>query len=468
MDKYRKLLKNSAVFFIANFGSKVLSFLLVRFYTDLLSTTEYGVLDIINTTVSLAVPIVTLCITEAVLRFSIDEIENRKKIFSLGIEIVILGNLLFVVSVPLFLSLEVFRTNVFMIYLLTLTNSLFVVSAHFSRGIGKSKIFAVSGFSHTLIQIGLNILFLAVFSWGIKGYLWASVLANVFSTIIVIVGGHLTVYIGASFDKKYLRGMLLYSIPLIPNTLFWWIMQSADRYVITFVLNSSDNGIYAAANKIPTIIITLSNIFTQAWQLSSVDEAKSKDKSRFYSNIFQTLSLVVICSASLILLILPYFYKVYVNASYYEGWTCVPYLLLAMSFSCFASFLGTNYVAMKKTKGVFLTTVIGATVNLLLNFLLTPVLGIKGTALATAVSFFITWIIRAIDTRKFVKINYDLRVVVLPLIIFTAQTVTISLGYYNLFIQAALFLCIILLFSNQIISLLNKLLGIVSNRRIKK
>ena len=314
----------------------------------------------------------------------------------------------------------------------------------------------------------MNILFLAVFSWGINGYLWASVLANVFSTLIVLVYGRLIEYIGFSFDKHYLRSMLKYSIPLIPNTLFWWIMQSADRYVITFVLTSSDNGIYAAANKIPTIIIALSNIFIQAWQLSSVDEAKSRDKSEFYSNIFQTLSMVVVCSASFIMLILPYVYKVYVNAAYYDGWTCVPYLLIAMVFSCYSSFLGTNYVAMKKTKGVFLTTVIGAVVNILLNFVLTPIMGIKGTALATAASFFITWVVRAIDTRKFVTLNYSFSTVIIPLVLILVQTIIISIGMYNLVTQAVFFVCLVLLFSKQIVQMIVKSFRIILDKRRRK
>ena len=50
MNKYNKLLKNSGIFFIANFGSKVLTFLLVRFYTEVLTTSEYGTIDLLNTT----------------------------------------------------------------------------------------------------------------------------------------------------------------------------------------------------------------------------------------------------------------------------------------------------------------------------------------------------------------------------------------------------------------------------------
>ena len=267
MSKYSKLIKNTGVFFIANFGSKILAFLLVRFYTEFLSTQEYGIIDLLTTTSSLAFPIVTLCVTEAVLRFSIDDKDNRGKILTNGLLVAFIGNFVFVFSAPLFVRLDAFADNVWWIYLLTLSNSLYTISAHFSRGIGQSKLFAMSGVVHTILQLGLNILFLAAFSWGIKGYLVASVLANVVTTFFVLIFGKLHIYIIRNIDKKYLKTMLIYAMPLIPNSIFWWMMQSANRYIILYLLSSADNGLYAVANKIPTLITTFSGIFFQAWQI---------------------------------------------------------------------------------------------------------------------------------------------------------------------------------------------------------
>ena len=214
MGKYNKLAKNTGVFFIANFGSKVLTFLLVRFYTELLSPTEYGIIDLLNTTASLAFPLVTLCITEAVLRFSIDDIDNRGKILTNGVFVAVIGNLAFVLTAPIFLHIDNFADNVVWLYLLTLTNSLFTVFAHFSRGIGKSKLFAASGLVHTALQIGLNILFLLFFRWGITGYFIAAVLANVLSGVFVFTVGHLFSYI--IFISPFLvLKLVIYSATLI-------------------------------------------------------------------------------------------------------------------------------------------------------------------------------------------------------------------------------------------------------------
>ncbi len=447
MNKYSKLAQNTTIFFIANFGSKVLSFLFVRFYTELLTTVEYGIIDLLHTTANLATPIITLCITEAVLRFSIDDEQNRGKILTNGMLVAMLGNALFVFTAPLFMRVETFSENVVWIYLLTFTNCVYTIVAHFSRGIGKSKLFAFSGILHTFLQILLNIVLLVGFSLGIKGYLIASVLSNTLTAIVVIVLGKLHTYIIKNIDRKYLKQMIIYSLPLIPNSIFWWIMQSANRYIITFFLSASFNGLYAVANKIPTLITTLSSIFFQAWQISAVEDAKSDDRSSFYTTVFNGLSTMLIVATSAILLVLQPLYKFMTEESYHSSWTCVPFLLCATVFSCFTSFLGTNYVAMKKTNGVFFTTVGGAIVNVVLNLVLIPIIDIRGTALATMVAFFVTWITRAFDTRKFVKIKYSVSSFILPMIIVVIQATLLTFRVESVFIQLALFgaICVLCL-----------------------
>ncbi len=454
MNKYNKLAKNTGIFFIANFGSKVLSFLFVRFYTELLSVEEYGIIDLLHTTASLAVPIITLCITEAVLRFSIDDETNRGKILTNGLFTAVLGNALFVFTAPLLVKVEAFSDNIMWIYLLSVSNSVYMITSHFARGIGNSKLFALSGILHTIFQIALNIILLAGLSLGIKGYLVASVLSNFVVAGYVFFRGNLYRYIIKGIDKKYLKAMLIYAIPLVPNSVFWWIMQSSNRYMITFLLSATHNGLYAVANKIPTLITTISSIFFQAWQISAVEDANSDDRAKFYTNIFQILSSLITIASSGVLIILQPLYKILTEESYYSGWTSVPFLLCATIFSCYASFLGTNYVAMKKTKGVFLTTVIGAVVNVSFNFLLIPYVGIRGTAISTFLAFFVTWLVRAIDTRKFVKIEYSPIQFIIPTFILLLQSILLTFGVETILLQITLFIVIVVCYIRSLKTLI--------------
>lgn len=79
MNKYKYLIKNMGLLTISNFGSKILSFILIPIYTNYLTTVKYGTFDLFNTTISLLMPILTINIMSAVLRFSLDENSNKKR-----------------------------------------------------------------------------------------------------------------------------------------------------------------------------------------------------------------------------------------------------------------------------------------------------------------------------------------------------------------------------------------------------
>lgn len=464
MNKYEKLLNNSIIFFIGNFGSKVLSFLFVRFYTNCLSPSEYGTIDLITSTLGFTVPIVTLCITEAVLRFSIDDNEGKGKIYSVGITTVILGNLLFLLSIPIFNSIEVYRDYLFYLYSLTLTNSLYQMTAHFSRGCGDTKAFATSGILHSFTQIGFNLILLLLLQWGITGYLVASISSNIITVIYIVVFSKSFRGIAFSFDKIYAKKMLKYSIPLLPNSIFWWIMISSDRYVILYMLGAGANGLYSVANKIPNIISSVSSIFFNAWQLSSVEEANSKDKSQFFSRTLQVVSMIMLVSISFLMIAIQGLFSVWVEESYYDGWECAPLLVLAAFFNCLSTYIGTNYVAMKKTKGVLFTTIIGAILNPILNIILTPIIGIKGTALATVVSFAVTWIIRTFDTRKFVKLKYDFKTFFVPLIIVCIQVTLLSCDITNIYLQIVSFVVVMIACFKELSRIFKRLLQVIRKK----
>ena len=75
-NKYTYLCKNTAIFAVSSFSTKILSFLFIPIYTAVLSTIEYGTADLINTTGVLLIYILTINIADSVLRFSIENVED--------------------------------------------------------------------------------------------------------------------------------------------------------------------------------------------------------------------------------------------------------------------------------------------------------------------------------------------------------------------------------------------------------
>lgn len=440
MGKYKKLAKNSFLFALSNFGSKLLLLVFVPFYTYVLGTEEYGTVDTLTTTISLLLPICTLVLHEAVLRFSMkSSVDNHSLVtnaaFAFGV-----SSALSLVTYFFFSYVDAVRDYWFMFYIILVFENLNYLLRQFARGIGRITLFAINGILNTSILVLCNLLFLLSFKMGINGYLLSIAISYIVCDFILLVFLRIDKLVRRKFyDKRLLKEMLVYCIPLIPNTVMWWVMNASDRYVIAFFLGLSANGIYAVACKVPSIINTLQQIFMQAWQLSAIEESESPGS--FYNNIYGSLNVVLSLCASAILIIIKPFLSYFISSSYEDVWKYVPWLLIASVYSGMASFLGTNYMVKMKTQGVLHTSIVGAVVNLLLNLVTTPVFGINGPAFATAMSYFVLWVLRCRDADiNGGTIKQDVPYLAISGIMLLTQTVvTISDVKYSVLINSALF-----------------------------
>ena len=278
----------------------------------------------------------------------------------------------------------------------------------------------------TFVMASSNIVLLKYLKMGINGYFLAMFIGYVVSVLILFFGGNIYRFFDIkAADRSLQKKMIAYSLPLIPNSIMWWMMNAADKYVILALIGSNANGIYAVAGKLPTIISTFTTIFMQAWQVSAISESDAKDKNNFYSNVFNALTIALCMIVSGILIILKPFLAVVINSTYTDAWKYVPFLLLSASFSSFSAFLGTNYTAMGKTGGALKTTLVGGLLNVVLNVVFIKMIGLNGAALATAVSFFVVWQMRVYNTKQFVKIDIDVKNILFSSILIALQIIAV-------------------------------------------
>ncbi|HAN44775.1 MAG TPA: hypothetical protein DCP97_05225 [Ruminococcaceae bacterium] len=408
MNKYLKLVSNVMTFALGAFSSKILVFLLMPLYTRLLTTYDYGVIDNIVNTANLMIPIVSLSITEGVIRFSLDKSIKKSDAFSTGIKTVIIGFAVFSFFVPVFLKIKFIAPYTALIYLYVLMACLRSVCSQFVRALGLIRLYTFDGVATTAIVILFNIVFLIYFKMGITGYVLSIILTDVVSVIFLFWSAKLNRYFKPfNISPHISRQMLKYSIPMIPNTLFWWITNASDRYIVTYYMGADINGLYAAAYKIPTIITTISGIFMQGWQLSAISEYSNHDKSVFYSNIFKYFQSLIFLCASGIVLFIKVITVVLVAPDYYPSWQYVPLLVIASVFSSLAIFYNSIYMSAKKSTSIMVTTFIGAALNVAMNFMLIPRYGANGAAFATFASYFIVFVIRVIDSHRFSPFSID-------------------------------------------------------------
>lgn len=236
---------------------------------------------------------------------------------------------------------------------------------------------------------------------GIVGYMLAIIIADFCSVIFLILGSK--AYKNISFGKldfAITRQMIRFSLPLMPTSLLWWVVNVSDRYFVKYMIDSSANGLYAASYKIPTILTLVSAIFLDAWQISAVSENKSKSRNKFYSDIFRSFQGAIFVVGSVLILTAKLVTKLLLAESYYASWQYIPMLIFATVFSCFVVFMGNIYLAEKKNIATLLTTVLGAALNLALNGPFIKIFGVQGAAIATCISYFVVYAARVIDIKR--------------------------------------------------------------------
>lgn len=294
---------------------------------------------------------------------------------------------------------------------------------NFVRARGNTALFAAQGLFNTALFIGLNVLFLAVFHWGIRGYVLSTTVANLITTGLLVFRARLWRYAGLAPRRGLRRQMLRYCIPLIPTAVFWWIMGVSDRYMVKWFLGSDANGIYAVAYKIPTILTILATVFMDAWQLSTIAESDGDRQVhlQFYGRIWDAFASAVFLGAGGIIALSPLLIRLLAEESYYSAWQYIPVLTLSMAAAAFSNFMGSVYVVTKQSKASFWTSLVGAGSNIVLNLWLIPQIGLQGAA-ATFLSCLAVFLIRLVNARQLLPFPLSGRKLALGVGILLLQT----------------------------------------------
>ncbi len=464
MSRYKRLLSNTVILGAGTFASKVLVFLLMPLYTSILSASEFGVADILTQTANLIIPLAAVGMCEALFRFTLDkadtDTEGKKSIFTSGIFVVAIGSILTVAGVQILRLFYVFDGYIWLVAAYVICANLHSAEAYFVRALGKTTLFAAQGIANTALTIALNVLFLVVFKMGTLGYVLSVVIADLCMTVFLFFAARLYKYISFKTVKKdTVRSMLKFGIPYIPTTMMWLITSASDRYIVTAYRGSAENGLYAAAYKLPTLLLLVCGVFIEAWQFSVVKDADDGEKESFFSSVYKTYMGIIFMGASVIIAGAKILTTLLLSDAYYSSWQYVPMLTLAMVFSALVSFLGSVYFLEKKSLLSMLTAMSGAIINIVINFMLIPERGAMGAAVATFISYAAVYAIRAYDTRFYVRFNlHTVRLLINTAVIILQTFVMIDEIKYWKYIQLGAVIFMLVFNGREIFEFARKLL----------
>ena len=458
-EKYIFFIKNMSILTISNFVSKILVFLMLPLYTNVLTTQEYGTIDIISTTINLSIPIFTLSISEAILRYTMEKNVKKEEVLKESLKVIVKGFLILLVFSPItiFFKLPLIYVVIFLIYYLTtaIANAL----SYYTKGTNNLKLLGISNIIRALLLVSLNCLMLLVLKLNIIGYYISLIVSDIIFILILLIPVLKNKQKRIKQNNQLAKEMKSYSKPFIINSISWWINNASDKYLVLFFCGINLTGIYSIAYKIPSMLEVVQNIFSQAWQISAIKEYKSKEAEAFFSTMYKYYNFILIMTVLIILLFLKSISKILFAKEFYVAWKFVPFLLLAILFGALSGFLGSLYSANKDSKMYAKSTLIGAISNIILNLILIPIFNAYGAAIATFISYLVVWIIRVKNIKKYLEMKIEHKkntIIYLLLIIMCFATQLISSNIIYLF-DTIIIIITIFTYKDVIQNFINKL-----------
>lgn len=450
--KYVELMKNTGLLAIGSFSSKILVFLMVPLYTSILSTAEVGVYDLLVSTAQLLIPLLTLNVADGVLRLTLDNKENTNSVFIIAIKFSLLSIMPILIAallvragiiLPQFRSYSLFFLAYYVTFML---NQLLV---QFAKAADRIWIMSVSGIIGTFVSVALCVFFLAVWKLGIYGFFTANILGQLVPAVYLTVALKLWPYLKMPTNPVLLstiqRSLLLYTVPLIANSVGWWLNNTVDKYVVTVFSGVEINGLLSVAYKLPSMMAVVIGIFTQAWQISAMKEYGKESSSDYYNRTFIYLNVFVYFMASAVIMGTRLFAKLFFAKEFYNAWFFVPYLVVSAAFTASSGYIAPILTSAYKTWSVSMSTVISGIINIFLNILLICLVGDIGVAAATMLSSFLVLYFRykaadgMISAESFMRVSvlWTLLVIQAALEVFQLEPVQIPC----VFLVVILFRC---------------------------
>lgn len=409
MRKEKELIKATLILMAAKVSTQVVNFFLLPMYTALLSEAEYGEIDIYSSLSMIVIPFLTLQLEMGLFRFFITAKKDEQKKYVSTSLILVLG-VTSVVSLIYFVIANIVHLNyVILIFFYYISIMISTYLLQLCRAQGDNAGYGIGTFLSSSCAVVLNILFVSVIGFKVKGVILSSIIAQLVCAVFLFFRTKIYRYFSfKEFDKNACRSLLNYSAPLVFNQISSWAINFSDRIIIVSFLGIALNGIYAVANKLSNIINTFFGVFNLAWTENVVRSMNDSDSNKYINKMFLVIFQIYLAGITGIINVLPFMFGFLVNENYNDAYAHVPILLLAMFFSGLAATIGSIYIAYGKTKEISFTTFLAGVCNVLVHLLMINRFGLYAASVSTLVSFGLLFFYRLFAVKKFFDLHSNI------------------------------------------------------------
>lgn len=431
MDRSKKLLNNSLILLVGGMLTKGLNFIMAPLFTRWLTTAEYGMFDLLATYATLLIPLLALGIHHAVFRFTLDanSKENISDIVSNAVAINLLGVIIYFIFIVVAIIINPdILTVIFQLSILVLAQTFQNYMGMFVRGVKKLKLYTLSNVVCTASVMIFVYVFVCIAGQGLTGIILGYSFGYIMGGMVASISTKSFQYLKIRKVRlNKIKEMLKYAIPMVPNSISWWIVNVSDRMIVSIILGVSSNAILAIAHKIPNLCTTLYDIFQTAWVENATEAISDKDWDSYFDKMLNIMGQFCI-SVSIIIVTTNFFlYDLLFTNDYLEGKKLVPIFALAIIFSALSQSIGSVFIAEYNSKKQGVTMLQAGMVNIIIHLLLINSIGIYASAASTLIAYIFLFDIRyrAVKMKYQISINNKTKSLMVLLMIF------IIISYFN-------------------------------------
>lgn len=400
-----KFLKNTIILSICSIINKAMFFIAISFFSRWLTVEDFGIYDVLTTYSVILLPIVTLSVSNAIFRLSLDEdnYKYRKIYISNGACIFICGFIIFsIFAMMLFEVLKLEYTFSFIYFFTSQLLDTFCQSV--LRALKKLEIYAIGSTISGFITLIFVNLFVQKLNMGLHGIILGYGTGYLCGTFYIFSFIKIWEYVDfKQVSLKKLKEMILYSLPLIPNEIAWWIINVSDRSIVNYFLGASANGIYAIACKIPNLCTSFFGVFNISWQESASEAISNEEREKYFNHIHKNMIKVLLSICICVLACNFLLFDFVFDSRYLEARKYTAILISSTIFNMTSQFYGGIQIALKKPKINGISTMIGSVINIVVHFCFISYIGLYAAAISTLIANLTVLLIR----RK--KLNFKFR-----------------------------------------------------------
>jgi O-antigen/teichoic acid export membrane protein len=396
LKEIQTAVRHMAVYGVGNVMVKAIGFLMLPFYTHYFTPKDYGILEILDLSMSLFALVLNMGLTPAFLRIyaAAESPEARHHVVSTAsIFGITTGLLTFLAGVGFVgpVTVLLFGPNVPSIYILLSFSALVLnymanLPRTYLRALEASGTYTIVDTGGVFLLLGLNVWFIAVLKVGLVGVLWSSVIVAALQ--FIGLSGWALGRAGFRFRMLHLRRMLAFGTPLVLSNVGLFVLNFSDRYFLQHLRSLEVVGVYAVGYKFGFM---MNYLFVQPffvmWQSRMYAIHENPEHRKIFKQFFAMFSLGLLFAGLAMSLFSPEVIRLMVEPRFAAGQDVVPIVVLAYIFYGLAYYAQLGMLLTDRTKLIGVIGAGAAVLNLVLNYFLVSSFGMMGAAWATLISF---------------------------------------------------------------------------------